>query len=64
MMVKLAYLISPEQGRYYLMIQPADQDEVIQIEIEDFHLANIVADGAHFLLRKSILQKEASHERA
>jgi uncharacterized protein (UPF0335 family) len=40
-MVKLAYLTSPEPGKYCLMIQPAGNQEPFQFEIEDFHLANI-----------------------
>jgi hypothetical protein len=57
-MVRLAYLTSPEPGKYHLNIQKTEAGVLVQFEIEDFHLANIVADGAHFLLRKSILHKE------
>jgi hypothetical protein len=58
MTVRLAYLVSPEPGKYELMIQPFGADEPFRFEIEDFHLANIVADGAHYLLRKSVLSVE------
>ena len=58
MTVKLAYLVSPKPGKYVLMIQPDGWPDPLEYEIEDFHLANIVADGAHYLLRKSILSKE------
>lgn len=57
-MVKLAYLVSPEPGKYCLMIQPADDAEPLEFEIEVFHLGNIVADGAHYLLRKSVLSRD------
>jgi hypothetical protein len=56
-MVRLAFLTSPEPGKYYLNIQINEADAPRQFEIEDFHLANIVADGAHYLLRKSVLSR-------
>ena len=58
MTVKLAYLVSPEPGKYALMIQPIGIQEPVRFEIEDYHLANIVADGAHYLLRKSKLSND------
>lgn len=55
MTVNLAYLVSPEPGKYCLMIQEENGDQALSFEIAESHLGNIVADGAHHLLRKSIL---------
>ena len=57
MIAKLAYVTTPEAGRYLLNFQAFGSDELIRIEIGRPHLANIVADGANLLLRESTLNR-------
>jgi hypothetical protein len=52
MIAKLAYLTSPAPDRYILNYQEDGTDGIHQIEISEGHLANIIADGAHFAFRK------------
>ena len=52
MKARLVYLTSPAPDRYVLNIQKFGSDSVEQIEISEGHLANIIADGAHYAFRK------------
>jgi hypothetical protein len=52
MIAKLAYLHSPSPDRYILFFQEQGKDEIQQLEISEGHLANIIADGAHYAFRK------------
>ena len=52
MIAKLIFLTSPAPDRYVLNIQKFGSDSVEQIEISEGHLANIIADGAHYAFRK------------
>ncbi|WP_136623949.1 hypothetical protein [Bradyrhizobium centrolobii] len=58
MKAQLAWLTSPEPNVYMLNIQPEGWISPMTIELSESHLANIVADGAHFALRKSRMAGE------
>lgn len=53
MIAKLAYLTSPEDGRYVLNIQPYGSEELIQIDIAPESFKNILADGVRLMLHSS-----------
>ena len=52
MIAKLAYLTSPAPDRYILNIQYQGESFTHSIEISEGHLANIIADGAHYAFKK------------
>lgn len=52
MIAKLFYLTSPAPDRYIINVQLAGTTDLMKIEIAECHLANVVADGAHYALRK------------
>lgn len=52
MIAKLFYLTSPAPDRYIINIQLAGTTDLMKVEIAECHLANVVADGAHYALRK------------
>ena len=71
MIAKLAFITTPEAGRFIMHLQAFGTGEHFQFEIARSHLANIVADGANLLLRESCLNRvpatpttEGAHERA
>lgn len=51
---KLAWLTSPDAGRYVMNFQLFGSDEVIQIEIGPDHMRNILSDGVPLMLRNSL----------
>jgi hypothetical protein len=67
---KIAYLTSPDPGRYVLNFQPFGSDELTSIEIGPDQMRNILVDGVTLMLRQSfhrvpITQTEdAAHERS
>lgn len=69
MKAKLAYLTTPEDGRYMLNFQAYGSDELISIEVGPDQMRNILSDGVSLMLRQSfhrvpITQTEGTHERA
>ena len=69
MIAKLAYLTTPEPGRYMLNFQPFGSDELTSIEIAPEQMRNILSDGVSLMLRQSfhrvpVTQTEDVHERA
>lgn len=50
---KLAWLTSPDAGRYVMNFQLFGSDEVIQIELGPDHMRNILSDGVPLMLRQS-----------
>lgn len=57
MIAKLAYLHSPAPDRYILFFQEQGKEELQQLEISEGHLANIIADGAHYAFRKQCVNR-------
>lgn len=67
MISKIAYLTTPDPGRYVLNIQPFGSDELMSIEIAPEQMRNILTDGVSLMLRQSfhpVPLKEEAHERA
>lgn len=70
MIAKLAYLTTPDPGRYMLNIQPFGSDELISIEIGPDQMRNILSDGVSLMLRQSFHRvpvaspTESANERA
>ena len=69
MISKLAYLTSPESGRYILNFQPFGSEELISIEVGPDQMRNILTDGVSLMLRQSfhrvpVTPTEGTHERA
>lgn len=52
MRAKLAYLTSPKPDCYVICFQQDGSEELQFLEISEGHLANIIADGAHYAFRK------------
>jgi hypothetical protein len=50
---KLAWLTSPDAGRYVLNFQFFGSEDVIQIELGPDHMRNILSDGVPLMLRQS-----------
>lgn len=68
MISKIAYLTTPDPGRYVLNFQTFGSDELISIEVGPDQMRNILADGVSLMLRQSfhripITQTESAHER-
>jgi hypothetical protein len=53
MIAKLAYLTTPEPGRYMLNFQPFGSEELTSIEIAPDQMRNILSDGVSLMLRQS-----------
>lgn len=51
---KLAWLTSPDAGRYVLNFQLFGSEELIQIELGPDHMRNILSDGVPLMLRNSL----------
>lgn len=49
---RLAYLTTPQAGRFVLNIQPEGSDELLRFEICKAHLANILIAGTAVALRE------------
>ena len=70
MKAKLAYLTTPDPGRYMLNFQPFGSDELISIEVGPDQMRNILSDGVSLMLRQSFHRipltptKDEEHERA
>lgn len=72
MKAKIAYLHSPSPDRYIIFFQEQGSDGLQQLEISEGHLANIIADGAHYAFRKQCVHRvpetnkseNVEHERA
>lgn len=50
---KLAWLTSPDAGRYVLNFQLFGSEDLIQIELGPDHMRNILSDGVPLMLRQS-----------
>jgi len=67
---KIAYLTTPEPGRYMLNFQPFDSELLITIEVGPDQMRNILTDGVALMLRQSFHRvpltqnKDVEHERA
>jgi hypothetical protein len=53
MIAKIAYLTTPDAGRYMLNIQTFGSEELISIEIGPDQMRNILTDGVTLMLRQS-----------
>lgn len=53
MIAKLAYLTTPDAGRYMLNFQLFGSDELISIEVGPDQMRNILTDGVTLMLRQS-----------
>ena len=53
MIAKIAYLTTPEPGRYMLNFQPFGSDELTSVEIAPEQMRNILSDGVSLMLRHS-----------
>lgn len=49
---KIAYLSTPDRGRYVLNFQAFGSEELISIEIAKAHLVNMLIDGTALVLRE------------
>jgi hypothetical protein len=56
MIAKIAYLTSPDPGRYVLNFQPFGSTELIQIEVGTDSFRNILVDGITLTLRQSFIR--------
>lgn len=53
MIAKLAYLTTPEAGRYMLNVQAFGSDDLISVEIGPDQMRNILITGISVMLRAS-----------
>lgn len=53
MIVKLAYLTTPDPGRYVLNFQPFGSNELMSFEVGPDQMRNILSDGVTLMLRQS-----------
>jgi hypothetical protein len=67
---KIAYLTSPDPGRYVLCYQPFGADELECVELGPDQLKNILTHGVSLMLNSAIHRvpltqtKDAAHERS
>ena len=67
---RLAYMTSPDPGRYVLNIQAFGSEDITAIEIGPDQMRNILIDGVTLMLRQSFHRvpvtttTEDAHERA
>jgi len=54
MIAKLAYLTTPDPGRYMLNFQPFGSDELISIEVGPDQMRNILTSGVSIMLNNSL----------
>jgi len=68
MIAKIAYLTTPDPGRYVLNFQLFGSDELISFEVGPEQMRNIVTDGVTLMLRQSFHRvpvsqtKDVEHE--
>lgn len=67
---KLAYLTTPDPGRYILNFQPFGSEELLSIEVGADQMRNILSDGVTLMLRQSFHRvpvaspkEDGAHER-
>lgn len=60
MIAKLAYLTTPDIGRYMLNFQTFGSDELISIEIGPDQMRNILTSGVSIMLNNSFHRVPAS----
>lgn len=53
MIAKIAYLTTPETGRYLLNFQLFGSEELISVEVAPEQMRNILSDGVSLMLRQS-----------
>jgi hypothetical protein len=53
MIAKIAYLTTPDAGRYMLNFQAFGSEELISIEVGPDQMRNILTDGVTLMLRQS-----------
>lgn len=53
MIAKIAYLTTPEPGRYMLNFQPFGSEDLISVEVAPDQMRNILSDGVSLMLRQS-----------
>lgn len=53
MIARIAYLTSPQEGRYVLNFQTFGSEELIQIDVAPESFKNILADGVRLMLHSS-----------
>lgn len=53
MIAKLAYLTTPDPGRYMLNFQPFGSEELISIEVGPDQMRNILTSGVSIMLNNS-----------
>jgi hypothetical protein len=53
MIAKIAYLTTPEPGRYMLNFQPFGSEDLISVEVAPEQMRNILSDGVSLMLRQS-----------
>jgi hypothetical protein len=54
MIAKLAYLVTPDPGRYVLNFQPFGSDDLISIEVGPDQMRNILTSGLTIMLQNSL----------
>ena len=54
MIAKLAYLTTPDPGRYLLNFQPFGSEELISIEVGPDQMRNILTSGVSIMLNNSL----------
>jgi hypothetical protein len=54
MIAKLAYLTTPDPGRYVLNFQPFGSEELTSIEIGPDQMRNILTHGVDMMLRQAL----------
>ena len=69
MIAKLAYLTTPDPGRYMLNFQPFGSQDLISVEVAPEMMRNILTTGVEVMLRQSfhrvpVTPTEGTHERA
>jgi hypothetical protein len=53
MIAKIAYLTTPEPGRYMLNFQPFGSEDLISVEVAPDQMRNILSHGVSLMLRQS-----------
>lgn len=53
-LAKMAWLTSPDAGRYVLNFQIFGSEEVVAIEVSPDHMRNLLLDGTTHWLRNSL----------
>ena len=64
---KLAYLTTPDPGRYVINFQTFGSDDLVKIEVSPDQMRNILTDGVTLMLRQSFHRvplKDKQHDPA